>query len=375
MRLSEHLEVRVDDTPGSRRNRVDAPQQLLVRSQGTNLWCFHVPEPKHVVFLQVCKTTTPGAYTSSHGAERCSWHLGTCLPSGVLDEAGYIATHQNQIQALSLITDGTCVDADVGLDGLAKLNQLRHVSWDGLYEARALPPLAQCLDRNRNHLRSLRLGFCELYDCHENCQAMSSVLLDRLQQGLPKGAVKFPLLDALSLSNAAFLAKKELALTVLNIANLRSLTLRDCSFQLEFLESLATLRPGVRLTHFGICFDEFREPDLLLDTHPVLDFLVSFAGLESLHVLISNSFRPGDWFARPVEHHRASLKRLVHHERSLMPLDGRAIFEETRDIPTSWISQIDHALDSSVVRALGLCLSPSVAVSPHRHSQIMIWNR
>lgn len=72
------------------------------------------------------------------------WHLGMCVPAGILDGDGLVH-NQKHINRISLITDGTCPYADQCLEDLSTLPTLSEVAWLGVQhprEVRALPDVS-----------------------------------------------------------------------------------------------------------------------------------------------------------------------------------------------------------------------------------------
>ena len=284
--------------------------------------------------------------------------MGTCIPAQILDEHGCITSSQTGIERLSLVTDGTCPQGGSRLEGLDKLKNLKHLAWQGVCEPREVTALCRCVGENRTRLKTLQISF-----------GSGSMYARDLGHGLngfelaiSECAIKLFSLQSLSLSNFAFTGKYETTTQAFNIAGLRYLTLRGCAYQLDFLQSLARSRQPLKLKSFELCFDGIQEPDIA-NPHAVVEFLTSFSGLEYLHLLISNTFIPMHWFRGPILHHRRSLKSLIYHERDLISIDTESLFEETRDVTTSWAADIPRTLQQCDMKFLGLCLNLSSAVS------------
>lgn len=284
--------------------------------------------------------------------------MGTCIPAHILDEHGCITSSQTSIERLSLVTDGTCPQAGSRLEGLDKLKNLKHLAWQGVSDTREVTALCQCIVENLVRLKTLQLSF-----------GSGSMYARDLRHGLngfelaiSECAIKLFALQSLSLSNFAFTRKYEMTAQAFNVAGLRYLTLRGCAYQLAFLQSLAQSRQPLNLKSFELCFDGIQEPDIA-NPHAVVEFLTSFSGLEYLHLLVSNTFISTHWFRDLILHHRRSLKSLIYHERDLISIDTERLFEETRDVATSWAADIPRILQQCDLKFLGLCLNLSSAVS------------
>lgn len=283
--------------------------------------------------------------------------MGTCIPAQILDEHGCITSSQTNIERLSLVTDGTCPQAGSRLEGLDKLKNLKHLAWQGVRGPREVTALRRCVGENLMRLKTLQLSF-------GNGSMYAQDLghgLNGFELAVSECAIKLFSLQSLSLSNFAFTRKYEMTTQAFNVAGLRYLTLRGCAYQLAFLQSLARSRQPLKLKSFELCFDGIQEPDIA-NPHAVVEFLTSFSGLEYL-LLISNTFIPMHWFRGPILHHRRSLKSLIYHERDLISIDTERLFQETRDVATSWAADIPRTLQQCDLKFLGLCLNLSFAVS------------
>lgn len=285
-----------------------------------------------------------------------SWNLGTCIPQRILDAEGFIS--QGDVESLSLVTDGTCPHAGFHLEGLPRLKNLRNLSWQGI--ACKISILQKCMEGSQMGLQTLRL--------HASNRSADQGEND-FESAVSQSAIWFPSLQSLSLSNFAFPKNHETTIHVFNLRCLRSLTLRGCAHQCEFLQALARSRQALQLKEFELCSDELDETNVQ-SIHATAEFLLSFTGLESIHLQMSNTGYTMQYLKNPILHHRYSLQNLVYHERELAPLSNDGLFEETRDAPTSWAAKIPQALNQCDLRFLGLCLSPSSAVSHLKQFQM-----
>lgn len=278
-----------------------------------------------------------------------SWDLGTCIPERILDTEGYVSQAQGDLENLSLITDGTCAHAGSHLEGLPWLKNLRNLSWQGIHNDWDIPILRKCLEENQMGLQALHLYV-------SNRPAEQEI--NELEFAVSRSAIRFPSLQSLSLSNFIFPRNHETTMHAFNMQSLHSLALRGCAYQYEFLQALVQSRQALELKAFELCSDGLNETDTQ-GAHAAAEFLLSFTGLESLHLQMSNTRYTMECLKGPILHQQS----LVYHERELAPLGNDGLFEETRDAPTSWAATIPQTLNQCDLRFLGLCLSPSSAVS------------
>lgn len=288
------------------------------------------------------------------------WHLGTCVPTGILDGDGLVH-NQKYINRISLITDGTCPHAGHCLDGLSTLPTFTDVTWFGVQHPREIRALRECLRRNCMHLEALSVGFLPSI----NPSGYEDILeLFELRHTMGHTQRKepntFPSLSSLFLSVFTFPSALIQDRQLSSFCNLRALTLRDCPNQLYFLQSLARTRNPFLLHHFELCSDFLRESQGQLTFIAIVEFLLSFRGLQHLHLKVSNFPRLLPGFHDAIQHHQSTLQSLLFHERRLVSID-EGLFEELRDVDP--VSSFDFSRIFMSVPILGLCVSPSVAVS------------
>ncbi|EED22735.1 hypothetical protein TSTA_062230 [Talaromyces stipitatus ATCC 10500] len=270
------------------------------------------------------------------------WHLGTCLPSHVLDEDGYIPRFQYNIRDLSLRTDPHCPHAGLRLKGLRHLKKLRSLRWQQIVTSEELELVVGCLENNSRSLELIDLEFAP--------EIRSTPFMDTINNLAD--------LHTLSLGNFRFTEFIKAAFT-LSISRLRSLTLRSCPHQLVVLQILSQLNDPILLQHFEIALDEAHGIDTLSEAadHALYSFLESFHTLEHLHILVSNPRNMEKYF-QAVKHH-PSMKCFVYHTRSYV-MDPRRS-ESTLHMPVYLLADLGLALSSGAIQNLGLCLSPITA--------------
>lgn len=295
------------------------------------------------------------------------WRLGICVPAGLLDRGGYLSRHQNRLTRLSLVTDGSCPSAQIGLEGLSDLPCLTTIEWEGLQHPKEVQSLRRCIDRNRDHLCTLSVGFV----CSAVAQTLQWEALG-LQRGEHEacreaerdntGPVIAPQLRTLSLSKITL--PPNLASTGPSIFfSLQALTLRDCPNQLRLLRSLSRSSIPVQLTFFEACFDALRdESGGSCGFAIVSQFLCSFRGLRHLHLRLSNYVVTETLIQSSIQSHLPTLRSLLYHEQQLMSIDGNGLFAEDRDVCPSWLVNPVATGVMQLLTALALCASPCVAV-------------
>jgi hypothetical protein len=211
--------------------------------------------------------------------------------------------------------------------------------------------LEECLDNNSGTLELLDLEFAP--------DVKSTAFLAKIR--------KLPELHTLSLGSFRF-AEFINAAFALSGLRLRSLTLRNCPYQLVLLQILSRLKEPIRLQHFEIALDEAHDIDTLSETsdRALSSFLESFDSLEHLHILVSNPRKIEKYF-QVIKHH-PSLKCFVYHTRSYV-MDLRHS-ESTLHMPVYLLTDLGMALCSGFLTNIGLCLSPISAV---RYSFEPLW--
>jgi hypothetical protein len=171
-----------------------------------------------------------------------------------------------------------------------------------------------------------------------------------LQIGPGEEKLLFPsldTLDTLSLSAVSFqFAAREMA-CALNVIELNSLKLWNCSQSLGFLDTIVSEGRTPRLRSFELVIDlDHDEAEIHAD--PTTGFLKAFKELKDLFLMFTeptnwNSVVPG------ILAHKSTLKRLMVHGRSPDHL-GRPDDEE---IPTSTIEQLFGEIRLS---CFGICV-------------------
>ncbi|KAJ5318300.1 hypothetical protein N7476_004720, partial [Penicillium atrosanguineum] len=287
------------------------------------------------------------------------WRLGTCLPPGFLDLGGYIDRYQNDLHHIALATDGSCPHSGNCLGGLSRLLSLKSVEWEGIQQRAELDILRSCILRNREHLVALSLGFIAPLATDNFYQDIFGVSLpDKSYNGSEYTPIYFPSLLTLSLSKAP-LPRQLRPKGASMFGSLQSLTLRDCTSQLAFLDSFSCSQIAMQLLHFEFCSDGILDTyDDDRDLSPLVDFLLSLNGLKHLHLRLSD-FTNTSQIQLAIEKHRPTLESFAYHERGLLPIDDEGVFEDIRDKTPAWLSCAPWTVRPYQLTALALSAGPS----------------
>lgn len=113
-----------------------------------------------------------------------------------------------------------------------------------------------------------------------------------------------------------------------------------------------------RLKRFELCCDMLTYGSQGTDEKSWLwDFLVSFEGLQSLRLRLSNFKSAAAQIVEVIRRHRGTLTDFVYHETCLMSIDQHGLYEENRDITPSWLPNFCEFIGSSQFKKLALCAS------------------
>ncbi|KAI0376289.1 hypothetical protein F5Y04DRAFT_266653 [Hypomontagnella monticulosa] len=268
-----------------------------------------------------------------------SWDLGTCVPSGILGYNGIIPLKQPFLRSLSLTTDSLCRE-DEGLD-LSSLRSLQNLHWKAIH-AKDVSALSFAIKANRAHLRTLELDFVnwqvfldylDLSSDEEDGNdqvtsiANSFFLNDVLGLQRRRPRLLLPQLRILNLTQVPLVAAMAHAV---NFDTLRSLTLRMCPGWCDFIVTALELKVPLRLTAL-----EIQETDTVShgnDSEFVIqDLLSGFEGLEELFISQSGPVGTlGLW--NTIARYHPTLRRFVHHQRTVNIDEEAPDFEEEHDV-------------------------------------------
>ena len=237
--------------------------------------------------------------------------------------------------------------------------------WEGLQHSNEVKSLRQCIALNRPHMKSLSLGFVPSQFAQTLC--WEDLCLDensRHDENDDLDLLTGPTTHLSSLSLFRITLPLNNSPRASSIFwSLQALMLRSCPNQLRLLRHLSQSGKRLRLKHFEACFDYMAcGGSEYYDSVVPEQFLCSFQGLESLHLRLAN-FPASCHAERAVRHHSTTLQTFMYHERQLASVDDRGIFEDERDVPPRWLTDLSTVIDSRLTKALALSASPHAVVS------------
>ncbi|KMP10264.1 hypothetical protein CIRG_09945 [Coccidioides immitis RMSCC 2394] len=265
--------------------------------------------------------TTFGAWSPADLRE--SWELGTCIPKQLLSSYnGQLQAKQNKIESIWLVMDGSCYTHDfVGAPDLTSFQNLKCLSLIGLnwfyFES-----LWGTFNGISDQLQELKLDFVDWQaidydpDSPENYFAEEALGMSRKDK-----ICIFPSLRPFQRAMAyAF-----------GFTHLQSLRLQLCPGWEGFLAHIQCLNSRIHLKilevqHTVNCEDSMGEGEQLLT------FLHAFDGLEELFVSTSGPSSAVDLWCAALKH-GATLKRFIHHQRTVNIDDELVYFEEECNLP------------------------------------------
>lgn len=318
------------------------------------------------------------------------------MPLALLGPAGYFTREQQNLEAIRLVTDASCPVGQRNDRGLAlsAFPRLKSVSWAGISTDLDLETLADVLKERSGQLEDLEIDLSH----HRNLLRDQGLSDEDVDPEFANRILRLP-----RRSPARFLALKKLSLAAVSLApgrsaiacertmaqisnvfdfdSLQSLKLRFCKGWKHLVLLLARRAEPLRLKSLTIEWS--LDDDIPHSQDALVSFLRGFKGLEELYLY--NTYVADQiqvWAA--VLHHGASLRRFVHHQRSMLregEADGPGQLEYFHDAP--WIGYdplIDYEYLAHRVKylgkldlvSLGLCCTPYYLVrnnqSARRHS-------
>ncbi|KAI0975572.1 hypothetical protein F4678DRAFT_274934 [Xylaria arbuscula] len=178
-----------------------------------------------------------------------SWHLGICIPYGILSRAGCLSLSQKNIKSISLITSGRSCCNDEGCPVYLKdFEALESLSWVGIRGPDEFATLRDSLALFSEQLVELHLDglLCEPVG---DGQPLMNTLVDALPEQ------QLVCLKRLSLGALRLRPLKRL-IQSLNMLHLQSLRLRSCPDWSPLLLTLYKYDQGVALKSFELQFSE-----------------------------------------------------------------------------------------------------------------------
>lgn len=307
----------------------------------------------------MCKLTARGLVISKL-TDLNRWRLGTCLPQGVLNHNGSIFRQRNSLSSLSLVTDASCPHGGQYFSGLRELKAIRSLQWNGIHYRTEVDALRECIEQNRHHLKTLNIGFAIRGNGFDFSEDILGLPFSEAEEQARATTRKVLSLEHLSLTRTALPAFIQPNKgTVFH--SLRELALWDCPEVLAFLDLLSDSAFPLQIKRFELCCDNtVQKNETQRDLEQLLRFLLSFKGLIDLHLRLSG-FRDTEYMHSAIAHHRSSLKRLIYHERKIIPGNYHDL-DDMRDCIPLWLCNLPQTLDFSEVSHLGLSTPPSFMV-------------
>lgn len=314
--------------------------------------------------------------------------MGACVPDSPLGPTGLLTLNQQNIQSIRLVTGGLCRWNEQSGHSLAlcKFSNLKRLSWTGLSSQGEFDSLAKVLDQVSHQLEELDIDltyyrdWCDRrgydYD-HERRKFQSNVKM--LGLSTPPSS-KFPVLRRLALS-AVPIPDSESDSPIsssFGFSSLESLKLQNCRGWQCFLERFTNHTEPSKLRSLEIQCAVIDQRFGEHDKEALVNVLRKTEGLEELFLCTGGLGSLGiQELWETVLHHRASLRKFVHHladfdddwesensgvTRDLPHLSGfSARFQET-ELPAL------QSVASLNLTSLGVCCVPTLMVSNVRYT-------
>jgi hypothetical protein len=303
----------------------------------------------------------------------------SCIPTALLTVDGYFPRFQPQVQSLAFNRYSLCA-----INRLTPVNgHLTHVtdlSWKGLLRLGDFTALRLILHHNSKRLTRLHLDLVswrgtDRVGIHTSawervtCNFFADSVLNLHSR---TQALFFPSLRSLCLSGFCFCGDSERLAAAFNLNGLRHLKILRCLDVICILDVLSSSKTALQLTSFELVVSyERSETDFYL-LQALVTFLNSFVGLQELCLLLDHSYNLRDDIWAAINHHSATLKRLVFHCGNFYTnrynWNHRYLLEEP---PVSRLSpDFPKRLE---VEYLGISLGPQNGVSTSSSRPYVLW--
>lgn len=301
--------------------------------------------------------------------------MGTCFPSAILGEAGYLVAHQNHIRKLSLITPLNCIGEGPALEQFANLHEL---SWKGLTTDLQVSILRDFLIISHNRLTSLELDFVswaevqkaqglsddsddDNFDDDDSDDDDSNVEFTPLLEFiLPKffdnRQIVLPSLRKISLSAASLKGSFDRLIEAFNLRNVSEIRVLNCRATMLLLEYMCLKNIPLQATRAELLLSS---PNFGGRLNGFIDFVAPFRSLEDLFVLFESLYAD-QYYVDSIYAHRSTLRRLVYHRRQYCLEENAPYFEEYCDNALDEVSGLQKVLQENKLESLGLCAEPSM---------------
>lgn len=318
-----------------------------------------------------------------------SWSMGTCVPDSLLDPTGILTLNQQNIQSIHLVTDGIC--RWNGRSGhvldLCKFSNLKRLSWTGLSSQSDFDSLANMLDHVSHQLEELEIDltyhqdWCDHsgYDSDHKRRNTQSIV-EMLGLSTPSSR-KFPVLKKLALT-AVLIPEPERNSSIsdsLSFSSLQSLKLRNCDGWWFLFDQLTNRAEPLKLRSLELQCSGIDQPAGVHVMAEIMNVLRKTQGLEEL--FLGTGYLGGLdivelW--KTVFHHRASLRRFVHHRKDFENNEESENYGGTRDmsylggIIDPWTEKTQlpapQFVGSMDLTSLGVCCTPDLMVRNARYA-------
>lgn len=222
--------------------------------------------------------------------------MGTCFPTAVLGEGGYLVNHQKSIRKLALITEVGC---HYGAPPLKEFTNLQELSWKGLFTHHDCAALRAFLDLYHERLSSLDVDFTDWAEVESRFDLPDddddgdnngdSTPLTELILPNRKNEFKnfLPNLRILSLSAASFKGPWGRLIDAFHLPSVKELKLLNCKLAVELLYYMTRTNISLRATRVEL---SLRRPELYGTEFDMIDFLAPFDSLEDLFLMFDFDF-------------------------------------------------------------------------------------
>ncbi|KAL9045961.1 MAG: hypothetical protein Q9214_001091 [Letrouitia sp. 1 TL-2023] len=288
------------------------------------------------------------------------WDMGTCFPSAILGEKGYLVMHQHCIRKLSLTTEGNCMSRGPPLKDFINLQEL---SWKGLLSEDNCASLRTFLELRHERLTSLEVDFINWAEVKDNISDFpdddddrddSTPLIDLILPEREDNYEDFlPNLQTFSLSAASFKGSWDLLINAFNLCGVKELRLLNCERAVELLDYIARRNVQLHATKAELVLGQAEMDNTIYD---IVEFLAPFDSLKDLYLLFQSEYTDECYFEM-ILHYRDTLRRLVYHRRHYCLTETAPYWEEFCDSPLDKTksSGIAEVLCETKLGSLGVC--------------------
>ncbi|KAL0765237.1 hypothetical protein CaCOL14_012496 [Colletotrichum acutatum] len=306
------------------------------------------------------------------------WAMGTCVPHSLLGPAGYFSSKQENVEFIRLVTDGSCQwneERGYRLD-LGAFPHLKRLSWTGLSTQVDFDSLGDVLNQKSHQLEDLEIDLTyhhQLSDSmgFDSFDGTDDVFAAEILRVSSRTTRRFPLLKRLALTSVSFTPGETKVMSqralrriysVFDFSSLQSLKLQHCQGWQDLIGLLNKRDEPLKLRSLELQWSFNNDP---FEPHEELVlFLQKFQGLEELFL---STTAPADsleiW--RAALHHRATLRRFVHHQRTIQFDEDEG--DDEREVDSPDLSFLDSrdveqvsadCLGRLDLTSLGLCCIP-----------------